>query len=116
MVRIVIAAYRPKRGKEQALEALARSHHGRLKREGLVSDRPPMLMRARDGTILEVFEWLSADAIAAAHDNAAVRAMWREYDDVSEYVPLAELPEGKSLFAEFEPMDPDTSLHPELSP
>ena len=30
-------------------------------------------MRAADGTIVEVFEWRSAEAIQQAHNNPAVR-------------------------------------------
>lgn len=116
MGRIVIVAYRPKPGRQQVLEGLMRRHHERLRREGLVTDRSPTLMRAGDGTIVEVFEWLSADAIAAAHANAAVNAMWAEYAEISDYVPLADLPEGHDLFAEFEPLHAADTLHPEFSP
>ena len=116
MGRIVIVAYRPKAGRQQALERLMRQHHARLRAEGLVTDRMPTLMRASDGTIVEVFEWQSVDAIAAAHRSESVRAMWSEYDAVSDYVPLAELPEAEAQFAEFEPMEPNGELHPEFSP
>lgn len=116
MGRIVIAAYRPKPGRQQALERLMRHHHERLRAEGLVTDRQPTLMRARDGTIIEVFEWLSADAIVAAHSNRAVQRMWDEYAEVSETVPLDEMTESHNLFAEFEPMQLAEQLHPEYSP
>jgi len=116
MGRIVIAAYRPRPGRESALEALAREHHARLHAEGLVTDRTPILMRARDGTIIEVFEWLSADAIASAHRNAAVKRIWDEYAAVSDSVPIAQVPEAIELFAEFEPMTAGEALHPEFSP
>ena len=116
MGRIVIVAYRPKPGRQQVLERLMRHHHKRLRHEGLVTDRLPTLMRAGDGTIVEVFEWMSGDAIAAAHRNSAVQAMWTEYAEVSDYVPLAELAEARDLFAEFQPMQADESLHPEFSP
>lgn len=116
MGRIVIAAYRPRPGRENALVELAHHHHARLRAEGLVTERLPVLMLARDGTVVEVFEWLSADAIAAAHDNRAVQQMWDEYAEVCDYVPLAELAEATQLFAEFEPLSFGEELHPELSP
>ena len=115
MGRIVIAAYRPKPGREKALEGLMRRHHERLRAEGLVSDRQPALMRAQDGTVVEVFEWLSAEAMAAAHSNRAVQRMWDEYAEVCDYVPLHEMTEAHNLFAEFEPIE-DKALHPEFSP
>jgi len=58
-------------------------------------------MEAADGTIVEVFEWASKEAIEAAHDNAVVKQMWAEYAEVCDYVPLGELPEAASLFSEF---------------
>ncbi len=116
MGRIVIVAYRPKSGQEAALESLMRRHHARLLAHGLVTDRVPTLMRAADGTIVEVFEWMSAAAIAAAHDNEAVQGMWGEYAAVCDYVPLAELPEAQALFAEFDPLPSARELHPEFSP
>ena len=116
MGRIVIVAYRPKPGQQAALESLMRRHHARLLAHGLVTDRVPILMSAADGTIVEVFEWMSAAAIAAAHDNVAVRDMWEEYAAVCDYVPLAQLTETQALFAEFAPLASATELHPELSP
>jgi quinol monooxygenase YgiN len=119
MGRIVIVAYRPKPGQQAALESLMRQHHRRLLAQALVTDRLPTLMRAADGTIIEVFEWVSAAAIAAAHHNSAVQQMWAEYADVCENVPLAQLPEAQALFAEFEPLavaQAAAELHPEFSP
>jgi hypothetical protein len=52
----VIVAYRPKPGKEDGLLELVRSRVPTLRQEGLVSDRAPTIMRARDGTIIEVSE------------------------------------------------------------
>ena len=61
-------------------------------------------MRAADGTIVEVFEWLSAEAIDRAHANPAVQALWAEFVAACEYLPLANLPEAQQMFAEFEPL------------
>ena len=115
MGRIVIAAYRPKPGREKALDTLMRRHHERLRTEGLVSDRQPTLMRAQDGTVIEVFEWLSAEAVAAAHSNRAVQQMWDDYAEVCDYIPLDQMTEAHRIFADFEPIE-DRALHPEFSP
>ncbi len=105
MGRIVIVAYKPKPGKAEALKALMKTHVPRLKQEGLVTDREPVIMGAADGTILEVFEWLSAEAIHQAHSNKAVQQMWAEYAEVCDYMPLNTLIETGNLFAEFESVD-----------
>jgi hypothetical protein len=102
MGRSVIVAYRPKPGKERELIAAVQKHLEVLSAEGLVSDRQAHVMRAADGTVLEVFEWLSADAIARAHSSQAVASLWREFGEACDYVPLATLPEAQQMFAEFD--------------
>lgn len=102
---MVFACYRPKPGKEAALLALMKTHLPVLREEGLVGDGPSLCGRAADGTIVEVFCWKSQDAINAAHTNPAVGAMWAKYAEVCDYVPIADIPEAKDLFAGFAPVD-----------
>ena len=103
MGRIVIACYKPKAGKEKALRALIVDHVPTLRRIGLVTERAPILMEAKDGTLVEVFEWASAEAIQAAHVHPAVLRMWEEYGKVCDYVPVAQVPEAAQMFSEFAP-------------
>jgi quinol monooxygenase YgiN len=100
----VIVAYRPKPGKERELIELVRNRVPTLRKEGLVTDRVPTIMRARDGTIVEVSEWKSREAIDAAHKNPNVLAMWEKFSAVCECVPLKTLPEADDMFAGFEPV------------
>jgi hypothetical protein len=85
----------------EALKELTKTHVPRLKKEGLVTGREAVIMEAADGTVVEVFEWLSAEAIQKAHSNTEVQKMWGEYAGVCDYVPLAGVPEAANLFAEF---------------
>ncbi len=62
-------------------------------------------MEAEDGTILEVFEWVSEDAIRNAHTNPVVLQMWGEYGEVCDYVPVGSLAEAGDLFSGFKPVD-----------
>ena len=105
MGQIVIAAYKPKAGKQDALIELTKTHVQRLKKEGLVTDREPVIMEAADGTVIEVFEWLSSGAIQKAHSNPEVLKMWEEYGEVCDYVPLNTLNEASLMFAGFKPID-----------
>jgi len=102
---IVIAGYKPKPGKGGALKELMKTHLPRLKAENLVTGRESIMMEAADGTILEVFEWLSAEAIQSAHTNPAVLEMWGEYAEVCDYVPVGSLAEADNLFSGFKPLD-----------
>ena len=101
----VIVAYRPKPGKEQELLTLVRARVPTLDKEGLVTERAPVIMRAKDGTIIEVSEWKSQEAIDAAHKNANVLAMWEKFFAVCDFVPLKTLAEADEMFAGFEPID-----------
>src|SRR5947208_14055768 len=101
----VIAAYRPKKRKEQLPRDVLKDHLPILRKERLVTDRPPYLMRAADGTFVEVFEWKSAAAIEAAHHSSAVRAMWGRVEETCTYDPLLNLKESKDMFANFEHID-----------
>ena len=102
--RPVIACYRPKAGQEAALLDLVRGHVPALRRLGLVTDRAPYCMRAANGTLVEVFEWASAKAIEAAHDNLEVHKIWAAFGAACSYVKLSELAEAQNLFAEFGPL------------
>ena len=99
---IVIVAYRPKPGKEKETLELVRNRVPTLRKEGLVTDRVPTIMCARDGTIIEVSEWKSEDAIDAAHKNPNVLAMWNQFSEVCD--PLNKVPESSEMFAGFEPL------------
>ena len=101
---VVIVAYRPKPGKENELVDLVRSRVPTLRKEGLVTDRPPTIMRASDGTIIEVSEWKSREAIDAAHKNPNVLAMWNKFFALCDCVPLKSLAEAEEMFAGFEPV------------
>ena len=93
---IVIVAYRPKPGKEQEILELVRDRVPTLRKEGL---------RTKDGTIIEVSEWKSREAIDAAHKNPNVLAMWNKFFAVCDCVPLKTLAEADDMFAGFEPID-----------
>ena len=105
MGRFVIVAYTPKAGKEQQLLAAVTKHLQVLRAERLVTDRPAHVMRAGDGSIVEVFEWRSAEAIQQAHGNPAVQALWAEFGAACDYVPLTRLAEAHQMFAEFDAVE-----------
>ena len=105
MGTVVLVAYKPKAGKGDELKELTKTHVPRLRQQGLATDREAIIMEASDGTIVEVFEWLSDEAIQQAHSNAEVLKMWVEYNEVCDYVPLNTLDETAMMFAAFKPVD-----------
>ena len=107
MGRIVIAVYRAKPGKIDELTALITTHVPRLREQSLVTERQPIIMQSGDDTFIEVFEWMSNEAIEQAHTNPAVLEMWQQFGEVAEYLPVGKLPEAANLFSEFSPVDLD---------
>jgi hypothetical protein len=105
MGSISVACYRPRPGSEQTLLDLVRNHLPPLRAEGLVTEREAIVMRAADGTIVEIFEWVSPEAIARAHTNPVVLDLWKRFEAACSYETPSSLPEFQSIFAHFEPLD-----------
>ena len=102
---IVISSYKPKPGKESELLEVVKTHVPILRELGLATERRVIAMKAKNGTILEVFEWVSKQAIIDAHQNPRVHKMWAEFEACCEYEILGNIEEAKSLFSEFEPIE-----------
>jgi quinol monooxygenase YgiN len=106
MSEIVFALYRPKPGRAEDLLAIVRGHVAALRELGLVTARAPIAARSRkDGTIIEVFEWASAEAIARAHRDPAVQAIWARFGECADYPSFGQLAEASDVFAGFEPLE-----------
>lgn len=102
---IVISAYKPKPGKETELLEVVKTHVPILVELGMATNREVIAMRSKNGTILEVFEWVSKQAISDAHNHPRVHKMWAEFEACCDYEVLSNLDECKGLFAEFEPVE-----------
>lgn len=105
MGRYVIVAYKPKPGKEERLHELVRNHLNILQEEKLATSRPANIMKASDGTVIEVFEWASPAAIEKAHNNITIQNLWKEFGEACNYLPLNQLSEANNIFAEFDAMN-----------
>ncbi len=101
--RLSVVAYRPKPGKEMELLALTLQHVPYLRSHGLATDRAPIIAKAADGTVLEVFEWAEG-GIDKAHGHPAIKQLWARYASLCDYIPLSALEEAQTLFAGFVPV------------
>jgi hypothetical protein len=72
---VVVVAYKPKPGKEADLLQLTREHVPLLRAEGLATARPVTACQAKDGTVVEVFEWVEG-GVQRAHTNPVVHKLW----------------------------------------
>ena len=105
MGHTVIALYRPHKGKERELLEEVKKHLPTLREQGLVTERASQVLRAKDGTLLEIFEWKSQEAVDQAHANPAVKEMWDRFAKVCSYATLESLAEAKEPFPHFEAVD-----------
>ena len=104
MGSISVACYKPRPGCEHALLDLVRNHLPPLRAEGLVTARESIVMRAADGTIIEIFEWVSREAIAGAHTNPVVLDLWQRFEAACWFETPSNVAEFQNMFAHFEPL------------
>lgn len=101
---VVFALYRPHPGKEAELLKLVARHCPTLRKLELITDRAPIVVRAADRTIIEVFEWRSEEIVKRAHEHPEVAAIWEALETVAETTTLASLAEAHEQFSHFEPV------------
>jgi quinol monooxygenase YgiN len=99
-----MALYRPKSGKTNELKDILKVHIPTLLEEGLITNRELLTLQAADGTIIEIAEWKSNEAIEKAHQSPNVIAIWDKISSVSELTSLSSLAESKELFPNFKPL------------
>lgn len=102
---VVFALYRPHPGKDAELQALIKQHVPTLRRVELITDRPVVLVRAKDGTYIEVFEWRTADSSRIAHEHPEVAKVWEAMGKIADFPALDSLEESKSRFTHFTPVE-----------
>ena len=103
---MAFATYLPKEGKDQVLLDLLRKHLPTLRSLQLATDRQNYLARSENGTIIEVFEWASMNAVRAAHNHPAIIDIWEKIGQLAEIVPMASLQEGAHPFPVFDLLNP----------
>lgn len=101
---IVIALYRPHQGRDAELRRLIAEHVPTLRRLELITDRPAILARSKDGTYLEIFEWRTAESAGLAHEHPEVAKVWEAMGLVGDFPALDSLEECKARFPHFEPV------------
>jgi hypothetical protein len=99
---LAIASYKPKAGQEKAFLELVEKHLPTLRELQLATDRSSFLAKALDGTIIEVFEWTSVNAVNAAHHHPAVADIWEKMTLIADFHPLSSIPEAQTPFSSFE--------------
>jgi quinol monooxygenase YgiN len=101
---VFMALYRPKEGKAEELKNVLENHIPTLREEGLITSREPLQLQAADGTIIEIAEWNSKEAMEKAHMTPSVQTIWDEISELAELTNLSSLEEANELFPNFKPL------------
>lgn len=105
MTRIGIVLYRPRKGKDEEVLNMIRDHFPFLRRLGFLTERKVMAMRTREGSIIVVFEWVSAESIAKAEVHERVQEIWMQVSKISDFDKPGTAKELNEVFPDFEPID-----------
>jgi quinol monooxygenase YgiN len=98
---VFMALYRPKPGQADELKEILKVHIPTLSEEGLITERELLTLQAEDGTIIEIAEWKSTEAIDKAHHSEKVMAVWDKISSVAELTSLSSLAEAQYPFPNF---------------
>lgn len=104
MSEVVFAVYRPHPGKEKDLEKLIAAHVPTLRGLELITERPAILVKSKNGAYVEIFEWRNEAAIDKAHEHPAVAKTWEAMGKICDFGNLKDLPESEKPFAHFAPV------------
>ncbi len=103
--QVVFAAYKPNEGKEEELVSLIKEHVPVLRDLELITDRPALTLKAKDGTFIEVIEWNDVSSADKAHEHPRVAEIWEKMGTICTFMPMSELPEASKAFSHFEVID-----------
>ena len=102
MSTLAFAMYKPHEGKENELREILETHIPMLKEYGLITDKGTFQVRSKDGTIIEIFEWVNEEAKDIAHKHPAIMSMWGKMMPICNFPAMKDLPEAQKSFPGFE--------------
>lgn len=102
---VYVAVFKPHPGKEAELLDLVRRHVPTLRREGLATEHPVLLLKAADGSLIEIASWKSESASRSAPGNSAVMELWHAFARCCDFQKLKNLAEAQKEFAHFERLE-----------
>ena len=103
--QVVFALYKPHEGNDADLRKILAEHVATLRRLELATDRPAVLVKSRNGTYIEIFEWSTPEAAGLAHHHPEVAKVWESIGKVADLAKLDSLEEIKGMFPHFQPVN-----------
>ncbi|HYD20926.1 MAG TPA: hypothetical protein VEB40_05575 [Flavipsychrobacter sp.] len=102
MKKLAFAMYKPREGKAEELMDILKIHIPTLKEYDLITDKEPFTVLSENGTVIEIFEWASQEAIDLAHEHPAIRTIWGKMGPICDFVSMKDLPESQNAFPSFD--------------
>ena len=106
---VVLAVYSVSPKNRKKLLALLPKKRRYFLKAGYVTRRAPLLLQSRKNPelFIDIFEWKSDEAVAKAHKDPKVLAIWGEMGKLCKKIGigLEKLPEAGSAFPHFDPVD-----------
>jgi hypothetical protein len=101
VTKIAIIVYRPREGRTQELIDSLLENIPVMRKLDLVTYREQIIAKAKDGSILQIFEWVEEDSQDKAMAHPVVQDMWMKASKISDFqkpMLLAEFQETLSMF------------------
>lgn len=105
MRRTFIIVYNPYKGREQELLPGVRASYIDLRKGGYVTSALPKVMKAKDNSIILIFEWNNEHMINDAQVNLVIQKHWMLLSKLCEFALPMNLIEFQEPFSEFETLE-----------
>ena len=103
--QVVFALYKPHEGKDAEFRQVLAQHVPTLRRLELITERPAILVRSKNGTYIEIFEWASPESAGLAHHHPELAKVWEAMGKVGDLPLFSSLEEINGRFPHFEPVN-----------
>jgi hypothetical protein len=100
--QVMFALYKLHDGKDADLRRVIAEHVPTLHRLELATDRPTVVIKAKNGTYIEIFEWSSHEAAGLAHHHPELAKVWEAIGEVGHLPKLDSVEEVQGMFPHFE--------------
>jgi hypothetical protein len=104
MATCLLVGKKPRHGYVELCELIAH-HIPTLRRLELITDRPAIQVKSKNGTYIEIFEWRTAGASDKAHQRPELAKVWEAMGKVADFPALDSLEEVVDRFPRFEPVE-----------
>lgn len=98
---LAFAMYKPHDGKRAEFMAILDQHVPLLRELELITARDNYILEMEDGTLIDVFEWVSEEAKDLAHKHPAVGQLWGEMMKIATFPHLKDLANAEMPFPGF---------------